>query len=373
MEYLLILFIVIVCSFMDIYVEDKKTRNLIYALLCFILIIFAGTRFETGSDWPDYTSTFNNDVGTLKQLLNGTVSLSESRMESGYIVVNSIVKSLGGSINEVFLIMAAITIPIIFKSCKRYTPYCFVAILLYLRYAYPQTNFMFVRQGLSIAVFLYSIRYIHEKNFLKYFICITICVLFHKSTLVLYPVYFIVNREYKTSILVILMGLSVILGFTRWINFITLFTPDVIDKSINSYLSAGMSAGISPAMIEKILVILVALIFRKKLSEKFKYFNIFLNLYVISFMSYYSLIESYVLQQRMVIIFNISGIILISYFIYLGNKKIIKSLICAVIAVMVSVFFIKSVSLFNEDSDYVPYKSYIPMYIESIKDKLNNQ
>lgn len=370
MEYLLILFIVTVCGFMDVYIEDKKIRNLVYVFLCFLLVIFAGTRFETGSDWSGYTHTFNHEVGTLKQLLTGEVSLSDSRMESGYIIVNSIVKSLGGSINEVFLIMAAITLSIIFKSCKKYTPYCFIAILIYLRYAYPQTNFMFVRQGLSIAVFLYSIKFIYEKNFLKYFICITICVLFHKSTLVLYPIYFIVNREYKTNILVILMVLSIVLGFTRWINFITLITPEGIDKSISSYLSTGMSAGISPAMIEKILVISIALVFRKKLSEKFEYFNIFLNLYVISFMSYYSLMESYVLQQRMVIIFNISGVILISYFIYLGKNKLVKSIIYLIITSMVSIFFITSISLFDKNSEYLPYKSYLPIYIENIKNKI---
>ncbi|MGL5558916.1 MAG: EpsG family protein [Paraclostridium dentum] len=369
MEYVLILFIVILCSFMDVYIENKKLRNLIYVFLCFLLIIFAGTRFETGSDWIGYTYTFNHEVGTLKEILMGSASLSGPRMESGYIIVNSIVKSLGGSINEVFLIMAAITLGIVFKSCKKYTPYCFVAILIYLRYAYPQTNFMFVRQGLSIAVFLYSIKYIYEKKLLKYFVCITICVLFHKSTLVLYPIYFVINREYKTSILVGFMIVAIILGFTRWINFITLFTPDIIDKSINGYLSTGMSAGISPAMIEKILVISVALIFREKLSTRFKYFNIFLNLYIISFMSYYSLIESYVLQQRMVIIFNIAGIILISYFIYLGNKKITKALICMIIAIIVAVFFLKSIGIFNEESEYLPYKSYIPIYIENIKNK----
>ncbi|GAA0866136.1 EpsG family protein [Paraclostridium tenue] len=369
MAYLLILFIAIVCAFMDIYVEDKKKKNIIYALLCFLLIIFAGTRFETGNDWPEYTSTFNN-IGTLKDLLVGKFILSSTRMESGYILFNTIVKSLGGSINEVFFIMATLTISIIFLSCKKYTPYYFIAILLYLRYGYTQANFMFVRQGLGIAVFLYSIKYIYEKNFLKYFICITICVLFHKSTLVLYPIYFIVNREYKTSVLVIFMVISIVLGFTNWIHGITIFMPSGIARSINGYLSFGVTAGISPSMIEKIVVIFIALLFRNRLSEKFKYFNIFLNLYVISFISYFSLIESYVLQQRMVIIFNIVGIIIISYFVYLGSNKLIKGIICLLIAGIVSMFFIKSISLFDENSVYTPYKSYLPMYLENIKTKL---
>lgn len=369
MQYLLILFFVILCTYVDVFDENDKKKNLMYIFLCIVLIIFAGTRFETGSDWRAYTSAFK-EVGTLNQLFNGTFTLGSMRMEHGYILLNSIIKSLGGSINEVFLIMALVTMGLIFISCKKYTPYYFVAILLYLRYGYPQTNFMFVRQGICIALFLYSIKYIYEKKLLKYYICITICVLFHKSSLILYPIYFIVNREYKSSILIGLMILSVILGFTNWIRLTTIFTPDKIDASINEYLNSGMSATLSIGMIEKIAVITIALLFREKLNKRFKYFNVFLNLYVISFMAYYSLIESYVLQQRMVIIFNIAGIILISYFIYLGNSKLIKVIICTMIVGVVTIFFVKSIGLFNEDSEYLPYKSYIPIYIENIKNNI---
>ena len=366
MEYLLILFLVIGAAYMDIFTEDNKKRNLMYIFLCIVLIIFAGTRFETGSDWRAYTSTFK-DVGTINQLFDGRFRLDSMRMEQGYILVNSIIKTLGGSINEVFFIMSVATIGIIFVSCKKYTPYYFIAILLYLRYGYPQTNFMFVRQGICIALFLYAIKYIHGKNFLKYCVCITICVFFHKSSLILYPIYFIVNKEYKTSLLIGVMVISVVLGFTNWIKLITIFTPDKISLAINGYLNSGMSATLSLGMIEKIGVIFIALLFREKLKKKFEYFNIFLNLYVISFIAYYSLIESYVLQQRMVIIFNIAAIILISYFIYLGNNKLIKAIICTMIVGMVSIFFIKSIGLFNEDSEYLPYKSYIPIYIKHIK------
>lgn len=367
MIYILLFLLIALCTYLDIYTNLDEYKKNIYWIICIILVLFAGTRYTTGYDWYEYTLRFN-EVNTFSDMLKGNFNYGDLRMEWGYLFINTIIKSLGGSINEVFFIMAFVTIILVFKSCKDYTKYYFLAILLYMRYGYIQSNMMFVRQGICLAIFLYAIRFIYSRDLLKYFILIFICTLFHRSSIVLLPIYFIVNKIYSNKTIFIVLGISVILAFLDWMKLITIFTPDSIDVYINSYIDSELWGRpvISLGLIEKLLVIGIAIKYREKLSEQFKYYNIFLNIYILSFISYYSLIQSYGLQQRITLYLNISGIILITYFIQMIKQYKYKAIAYMIIIGIVGIFFLRSIEFFNPHSAYLPYKSYIPMYIKNL-------
>lgn len=367
MIYILLFLLIALCTYLDIYTKLDNYKKYIYWIICIILILFAGTRYTTGHDWYEYTLRFD-EVNTFSDMLKGSFNYGDLRMEWGYLFINTIVKSLGGSINEVFLIMAFATIVLIFKSCKYYTKYYFLAIALYMRYGYIQSNMMFVRQGICLAIFLYSIRFIYSRNLLKYSILIFISVLFHKSSIVLLPIYFIVNKKYSNKTIFIALVIAIMLAFIDWMKLITIFTPDYIDVYINSYIYSELWGRpvISLGLIEKILIISVAIKYREKLSEQFKYYNIFFNIYILSFISYYSLLQSYGLQQRITLYLNISGIILITYFIQMIKENKYKVIAYTIIIGIIGVYFLKSIEFFNPYSVYLPYKSYIPMYIKNL-------
>lgn len=63
--------------------------------------MFSGTRYETGNDWTAYVAAFNR-IPPFEDLCNKPELFVVSRMEPGYVILNSIVKSFGGTIDIVF-------------------------------------------------------------------------------------------------------------------------------------------------------------------------------------------------------------------------------------------------------------------------------
>ena len=69
----------------------------------------------------------------------------------------------------------------------------------------------------------------------------------------------------------------------------------------------GMTGKINIALIEKFILLLLCLKYRNRLSEN-KSFNLFLNIFVLSIICYYSFFQMYIFQQRLVFIFQLSTI-----------------------------------------------------------------
>lgn len=64
--------------------------------------------------------------------------------------------------------------------------------------AYYSFGFNRIRQYLAISIFLYSFKFIENKNLKKYLLMIFIGSLFHKIILFCLPLYFILNLKLKT-------------------------------------------------------------------------------------------------------------------------------------------------------------------------------
>ena len=80
------------------------------------------------------------------------------------------------------------------------------------------------RQSIGIAIFIYSISYIKNRELLKYTISVLLAFFFHKSALILYPVYFIFNPKLKIK-----MRLNILLYLI--LNFLILI-PQIRQKII---------------------------------------------------------------------------------------------------------------------------------------------
>ncbi|MFK2406265.1 EpsG family protein [Bacteroides fragilis] len=194
--YAFIILLVVFFSVFDFSNLNVFKKKILLFFLSFILILFVGTRFETGDDWGEYTKVFDK-IPLVSDLWNDNGMFLLFRMEPGYILFNSVIKSFGGSINEVFLLSSIVVISLFFVFQKRYTLLPFLAVLLYMRYGYMQFNMMFVRQGIAISIFFYSLKYIEDKKIIKYLLINILSSLFHSSLLIVLPLYFVINRRYS--------------------------------------------------------------------------------------------------------------------------------------------------------------------------------
>lgn len=314
MEYFLILLVVAASSILTIF----HKRNAIFLLpVIVLLVIFSGTRYQSGNDWRGYQEVFESAVSESSGLLDFS-----GRMEPGYMLMNNAVATLGGDLWWIFMLFSVLNLYFFCKGFMKYTPFVSVALLLYMRFSYLQLDFMFLRQGLAIAMFFYAIKYIKIENPYKYFFLISISCLFHISSIILFPVYFLVSRSYRTNALWGLALLAFVLGMLPWVEILFSVIERPLElvglaSPIKSYLYGenwvDQGKGFSFSMLEKLIVLLFFSYYYNYFYRRIEYFSIFYNLAFIAFLVGLLFMNYYVFSERIVIIFNVSYIVLISY------------------------------------------------------------
>lgn len=167
--------------------KNFQNRLLFTGIFC-ILFSVAALRFDIGNDYRQYTETAHEaHVG-------------------GYVVTeagfNWLVRLLygiaGGEYYElVFAVFAFVTLLFFLKAFARQSA------------SFPQTFFLFmtlglyfqifntVRYYLALAVALFSMKYVLEKDHIKFVFWILIAAMFHKSVLLVLPVYWIATFEWR--------------------------------------------------------------------------------------------------------------------------------------------------------------------------------
>lgn len=358
LPYIFLIALVSLCSTFDYVKLSKNNRNSLLILLISLLILFSGTRFETGNDWTAYVDAFNR-IPPFEDLCSNPELFVVSRMEPGYFILNSIVKSFGGSIDVVFLISSIVTVSLLFVALNRCSFFCFLAILLYMRYGYLQANMMFVRQGIAISIFFISLKYVEERKFFKYVTINIIAILFHTSLYVVLPLYFFLNRRYSNRAIIGFIIVSVLLSFVNIVGALSSYLPTFMSDSVLGYSEhdvwGGMTGKINIALIEKFVLLVLCLKYRNKLSEN-KNFNLFFNIFVLSIICYYSFFQMYVFQQRLVFIFQLSTIGIWILLIKSSTKETQK-LMMLMLNVLVVYFFLHYV--FASANVFIPYRSWI--------------
>lgn len=173
--------------------RDEFTRrqglNTLSLLAIFtILFLLSALRMEVGNDYETY-------VDTIHEIYVG-----------GYVVTeplfNAVVKvlcELSGGENYllVFAVFAFATIWIFLKVLYEQSNNFPLAFFLFMTLGIYFRTFNTVRYYFVLAITLYSFRYVFRKEYVKFILLIVLAAFFHKSVLVVIPIYLIANMTWK--------------------------------------------------------------------------------------------------------------------------------------------------------------------------------
>ena len=185
--YIYILLTVFIIIFGNIF--EKKHKK-IYAFMVFIIFtLIAGLRHYTiGCDTETYINIFN-------RIAYSGIYYS-SWLEPGWVYLNYFVSLI--SINSTFfLIIIAMVINggicyFIYKysdnMCESFL------LIIFSRIFFNEMNI--IRQYFSNAIILFGIKYIQDKKFIKYGLCVAIATLIHTSSCILIVLYFIRKTKF---------------------------------------------------------------------------------------------------------------------------------------------------------------------------------
>lgn len=199
----------------NIYVT-KKFSKIITIFSILLPALFATFRM-VGTDMPIYYSKFSS--------LNGSklhdIFLIEGFKEAG----NSLfiyISNLADSFSIYLFLYSFFTLLFIVLALKSLVRADLIGIsfFLYLCIFFP-ASLNTMRQSLAVAIIFFSFKYILTKSFFQFFWWVIIAMQFHISSIIVLPIYWLLNKERKINWTVFLSILTVII--VAIINFRQIF------------------------------------------------------------------------------------------------------------------------------------------------------
>lgn len=151
-----------------------------------ILVLITGLRYGVGTDYYAYEKLYQT-----QPWLN---ELSGVRMEWGYTSLVNMLNFLGLPPWSFFILMGSGTITLVFFSFKDNPALLAFGLFFFVSLGQMFFSFNGVRQAFAAACLAVSIKFIYERRFLPFIFIFLIGFLFHKSLILLLPLYIIIPR-----------------------------------------------------------------------------------------------------------------------------------------------------------------------------------
>lgn len=165
--------------------------RVILLLLVFLLIAFSGLRYNVGIDYLNY-------IDLIEGVLNGY----SWHFEPGFIIL---IRSVGLFLSSpehvafvVFFVSSVITITLFYRFARDLSPDPALSLYLFtLLPVFYLASFNAIRNFLAIAIFAYSLKFILSKSPFRYIIMVILASMFHKTAIVLLPLYWVLRIKPK--------------------------------------------------------------------------------------------------------------------------------------------------------------------------------
>lgn len=269
--YLSLFLIILFLAVYEVKTFPEKLDKKVCFLIFIILSLLCGLRTYGGADFLIYKEYFQS-------------TRFVSHIEFGFTVLINLFKSLGLGY-RVYLLTVSILFHFLFLIlCRRYFKYPFLGFLFFFSMNYLWDFYILQRQLISIILFLLSLPALINRRMWTYFLYCSLALLFHSSSIILFPLYFIAGQRFTINKMI-----YVVIGFTLFVvlfNFIeTPFLDLMINLNLGKSIVSNYFAYKAPVnillYIESFFFLSVFVIFRNNYTSKLgeeTYFNLFLNI-----------------------------------------------------------------------------------------------
>ena len=231
--YLLLLLFVSICASR----YDSSKNNAWLWVIFFALTLVAGLRdVEVGTDSYNYYFQFNNQA-TFAQL-NIFRDLTH---EVGFDILLGLSQKIGSNYASLFLLIAATVYSVAIVSIRKGSESMLISMFVYIALCLSSFCYNGARQGIAIAIYMFSLQYLIRDDFTKYCFIVLLAALFHKTIIIALPLYFLFRRRYNgLTICYIIVAISIL----------TFFLPEMLtyastlDDRYAGYLGKGNGGGV---------------------------------------------------------------------------------------------------------------------------------
>lgn len=311
MQYYFILLILIILIY-----KIENSLNIFNYLSFIILALFAGLRNKSvGTDTYNYIDRYKDSYA--------------KDVEFGYQLLEKIGLFISSEYFIILLLSSSIFCFFVIKTINKISQIKIVSFFLFLTSGYYFFIFNGIRQGLASSITFYAFYFILNRKLYKFLFWVLIASFFHKSALVVLPIYFLfkIPFSFKNYFLIILGSVFLILSYNSVIGSFLFFENYT---KYNQIVSSGL--GIYFAIFHSIQLILF-LIFRKilKASKKIKQYDFFLYLYTLGSIIFIVVVSTslYIEITRLAIFFITSSLFIWPLILsqQFKNKRLLYTLV----------------------------------------------
>lgn len=212
--YILLFFIPVILYFYYNKKQQVPYKSFIIFFVALALFVGLGDMLG-GYDRYIYGDLFDNLADGLKV----GISTSSSRLfiayhsEFGYVGLNWLIAHITNN-RYIFIFCYTICMYAIIIECfKKYAKNYYLASILFMALVFF-FSFTYLRQMFAAAIIGLSIKYIFERKFLRFCVILLVAFSFHNSAIIFFPMYFIANKKYSKSKILIIMFICFIVGIT---------------------------------------------------------------------------------------------------------------------------------------------------------------
>lgn len=366
MFYLICFIILLILAVLNIQLHDKLSSQLLSILAAIILVCIAGLRYETGGDWDTYTILFNS-FPSLSRLLGHPSELMDVSVEEGFVLLNALIKSLGGNVQHLFFVVTTINILLITCVLPKYTKYPVVALMCYYGILYFNLEMIYIRQATAVALCFFAIQFIKSKKIVWYMLIIVLACTFHRVAALMIPLYFVLDRQFSVWLHLAIVGVGAIVMIIGipWIQsiFVTVagwLGENYADKA-QMYTENALFAvnrGFSIGFLLNLGIFIIVMFFKQKIDE-LPFGTIMLNMFTLSLILYYYCFELVEVSNRVRLFFLIGIIALLPMVLELWSS-FLERLIGLVVITLYCFSFSRGIFLeYPQAMAYNPYQNYI--------------
>lgn len=221
-----LLFYIILFSTSSIfyYLYNKYNKNRLLLVLSFIIpMIIGGFRYKVGTDYVGYEMLYD----TFKNYKLSQISLFLD-LEVSFIIISIFSKYFGGKV-MMFFIYNFLILFFTYKSLENIDKKCRPLALFGLLFLYFTISFNGIRQMLAVMIIYNAYKYIKNKNLKLWILNVILAALFHKTALLLAPLYFFCKiKSILFKILIVCIILILVLNYSVIFKFLSNF--ETFDK-----------------------------------------------------------------------------------------------------------------------------------------------
>ncbi|PLR68739.1 EpsG family protein [Bacillus sp. UMB0893] len=293
----------------------QKLNPFLVILTISCLVIVSGLRNNIG-DTPFYVHSYI--------LFNYSLYELDYTGDFGFSILQLLLKNISNDPQILLFVTALITNSLIVIVLYRYSRIFELSIYVYITSGMYTVSMNGIRQYFAAAIVFLGTKFILNGEIKKYLLTIIIASTFHKSAIVLLPIYFIVRREAwtKMTVSILLTSILIVIGYNEFSTI--LFTA--LKTTQYAHYSEFQEGGASYLRVAvNIVPLIIAYIGKEKLKSLWPKSGYIVNLSIINFLFLVISTQNWIFA-RFSIYFGLYNLILISWLIVLfknRNKRII--------------------------------------------------